>query len=104
MRIRLELTDLGIHVDVAADPDSVEHHLRWDFADAAWEPKLSLRMDSTTANAYLQGRQSLAIAIARGRVRCRGESGAALVYLPLLQLLVEPYRRAVLERAPAFAV
>lgn len=104
MKVRIEVTDLSMHIDVAAIEDSSGHHLRWGFADPDWEPKLSLRMDSATANAYLQGRESLAIGIARGRVRCRGESGVALAYLPLLRLIAEPYRRAVMERAPALAV
>lgn len=104
MRVRLEITDLDLQFDVAAVTDSADHHLRWGFSDANWEPKLSLKMDSATANAYLQGRESLAIAIARGQVRCRGESRVALLYLPLLRLIVEPYRRAVLESAPTLAV
>lgn len=104
MRIRLEISDLDLTVDVAAVSDSADHHLRWGFAEPDWEPKLSLSMDSATANAYLQGSESLAIAIARGRVRCQGESRVALLYLPLLRLFVEPYRRAVRESAPALAV
>ena len=35
---------------------------------ADWRPKLELEMDSEVANRYLQGRESLAIAIARGQV------------------------------------
>ena len=35
-------------------------------------------MSAAVANRYLQGAQSLAIAIARGQVRCRGESRVAL--------------------------
>ena len=43
-------------------------------------------MSAEVANRYLQGRESLAIAIARGQVRCRGESRAALAYLPAARL------------------
>ena len=43
-------------------------------------------MDSATANGYLQGRESLAVAIARGQVRCSGDLKTALVYLPALRL------------------
>ncbi|CAN5486247.1 hypothetical protein BH10ACT11_BH10ACT11_11970 [soil metagenome] len=104
MRVRLEVTDLGLTLDVAAVEGSADHHIRWGFTDAGWEPKLSLRMGSATANLYLQGQESLAIAIDRGRVRCRGESRVAILYLPLLRLIVEPYTRAVRESAPALAV
>jgi hypothetical protein len=42
----------------------------WIFdGEADWEPRLVLQMDAETANAYLQGRQSLAIALARQRTR-----------------------------------
>ena len=99
-RIRFELTDLGVvlHLAPATEPD---HDLRWGFGDEGdWEPRLRIWMDSATANAYLQGAESLAIAIARGRVRCEGDARAALLYVPALKLLVEPYRRLVAERFP----
>ncbi|HYH61060.1 MAG TPA: hypothetical protein VD766_04270, partial [Solirubrobacterales bacterium] len=70
------------------------HHLAWDFAERAEEAEagVSLAMESATANGYLQGRESLAVAIARGRVRCSGDLRTTIVYLPALRLLVEPYR------------
>ena len=52
-------------LNVAASEEPA-HHLRWEFSDAVdWEPKLNLKMGSRIANAYLQGKESLAIAIAR---------------------------------------
>jgi hypothetical protein len=100
LRIRFEFPDLGLALNVAAT-DGGEHHLRWAFADAAeWKPKLELRMDSAVANAYLQGRESLAIAIARRQVRCSGEARVALLYVPAIRLLSEPYRRIVEDEHP----
>ena len=58
-------------------------------------------MDSDVANRYLQGRESLAIAIARGQVAVRGDSRIALLYLPALRLICEPYRRVVETEYPA---
>ena len=52
-------------------------------------------MSADIANRYLQGRESLAIAIARGQVRSRGEARAALRYLPAARLICEPYRRVI---------
>ncbi len=103
LRIRLELTDLEMVIRVDAS-DEVDGRLRWSFEDDATPAKLDLRMDSATANAYLQGRQSLAVAIARGRVSCSGESTAALLYVPALRLVVEPYRRWVRELHPHLAL
>ena len=98
LSLRLRVTDLDLTATVRAS-DEDGHHLRWSFDDA--EPAgLDLAMDARTANAYLQGKESLAIAIARGRVRCAGESRLALLFLPALRLVVEPYRRLVREAHP----
>lgn len=99
MRMRFEFPDCELILNVAAAQG--EGGLRWSFgADAGWTSKLELRMDSAVANRYLQGRESLAIAIVRGQARFRGESGAALLYLPATRLLCEPYRRVVREDFP----
>jgi hypothetical protein len=100
LRLRIELTDLDLALNIASDEG--DHNLSWSFDDdPGWTPKLVLRMPAAVANRYLQGRESLAIAIARGEVRCRGESRAALLYLPAARLLAEPYRRVVEDEFPA---
>ena len=40
------------------------------------EPKISLTMESEVANSILQGAESIGVAIARRRVRVRGDAGA----------------------------
>jgi hypothetical protein len=102
LRIRFRFTDLNAVLEVAAS-DEDGHHLAWRF-DAETEPKLELRMASGVANAYLQGRESLAVAIARGRVRCKGDARATLLYVPAVRLLAEPYRRVVREHYPHLAL
>jgi hypothetical protein len=102
-RIRMELTDVRVVVNLAP-ADEPGRNLAWGFDDQTpREARLRIAMDSETANAYLQGRESLAIAIARGRVRAEGDARAALLYVPALKLLVEPYRRLVGERFPHLA-
>lgn len=104
MRVRFDFPDLGMVLNVAAS-EAPDHHLRWEFSDAVdWEPKLNLSMDSQIANAYLQGKESLAIAIARGRVRYKGDAQCALLYLPALRLVVAPYRRLVSREHPHLLV
>src|SRR5687768_1597351 len=77
LRMRFEFTDLGLVLNVAASEEPA-HHLRWAFSDTVdWEPKLNLKMGSRIANAYLQGKESLAIAIARGRIRFDGDTRCA---------------------------
>jgi hypothetical protein len=103
-RMRFGFTDRGVVLNLAPG-DGRGHNLRWRFDDEIeWEPRLRLWMDSATANRYLQGRESLAIAIARGRVRCEGDARAALLYVPAMRLLVEPYRRLIGERYPRLAI
>src|SRR5439155_1007065 len=83
---RFEFPDLPLVLSLAAT-DEGKHHLSWRFSeDVKWKPKLTLRMDSKVANAYLQGRESLAIAMARGRVKATGDTRSALVYIPALKL------------------
>ncbi len=106
LQVRLEVTDLDMVIRVRASDEGM-HHLSWAFASEEEEDSaagLTLAMDSATANAYLQGRASLPVAIARGQVRCSGDLKTALVYLPALRLLVEPYRSWVTKLHPHLAV
>jgi hypothetical protein len=100
MRLRFEFVDLGLELNVATAADQT---LEWSFDDLGWEPKLILAMTSEVANRYLLGRENLAIAIARGKVRVRGESRTALLYLPAARLISEPYRRVVQSGFPQLA-
>src|SRR3954453_1380023 len=100
LRIRFEFPDLPLVLSLAGT-DEGEHPLSWRFSeDVEWNPKLTLRMDSKVANAYLQGKESLAIAIARGRVKATGDTRSALVYIPALRLLVSSYRKLVTQEHP----
>jgi hypothetical protein len=100
LRIRFEFPDLPLVLNVAAT-DQGGHHLTWRFDDEIdWTPKLTLRMDSNVANAYLQGKESLAIAIARRRVKATGDTRSALFYIPTLRVLVASYRRLVTQEHP----
>lgn len=104
LRMQFHFPDLNLVLSVAASEEG-RHHLRWEFSERVdWKPRLNLTMDSKVANAYLQGKESLAIAIARGRVRCSGEARSALLYVPALRLVVEPYRRLVHDEYPHLAL
>jgi hypothetical protein len=104
MRLRLHCPDTGLVLNLCAGDDPREP-LRWAFSDEVdWRPKLELEMDSEVANGYLQERESLAVAIARGRVKTRGDAKAALIYIPALRLLARPYREAVTDEHPQLVV
>jgi len=100
LHVRFEFPDLPLVLNLAATEEG-DHHLTWQFSDQVdWKPKLTLMMGSEVANAYLQGKESLAIAIARGRVQAIGDTRSALVYIPALRLLVSSYSRVVTQEHP----
>ncbi len=100
LRMRFEFTGSDLALNVWAGRN---RRLRWSFGAVDWEPRLVLAMSATVANRYLQGRESLAIAIARRQVKVRGDSRAALRYLPATRMLCEPYRRVIETEFPALA-
>jgi hypothetical protein len=104
LRMRFEFPDIALTLNVCASDDP-GRHLDWAFGEhAPREPRLELRMDSDVANGYLQGKESLAIAIARGKVKVKGSSHVALLYLPAVRLLVEPYRKVITTEHPQLAL
>jgi hypothetical protein len=104
LRVRFRFPDLELALSVAPSEQG-GHHLRWTFSeDAEWEPRVELSMSSQVANGYLQGRESLAIAIARGRVSYRGDTRCALHYLPAMRVVVDAYSRLVREVHPELVI
>src|SRR5215211_198660 len=104
MRLRVECPDVGGLIQVAAsdDPDSF---IEWRFdRRARWKPKLTLTMDSDVANEWLQGRESVPMAIAHRRMTFSGEARSALLYLPAVKLISVPYRRVVSSAFPHLAL
>jgi hypothetical protein len=97
LRLRLVIPDLRVILNVAAS-DRPESFIEWRFGNAGWKPKLELKMDSEVANAWLQGKESIPVAIARGRVSNSGEARCALLYLPATKLIQEQYRRLIRKR------
>ena len=85
--------DLALNISSSDEPG---HCVRWSFADQAeWDPALTLEMSSEVANRYLQGRENLAIAMARGTIRCSCEASAALSLLPISGQLNACYREVL---------
>jgi hypothetical protein len=104
LKIRFDFPDLPLVLSLSAT-ERGSHHLEWKFSKSVdWKPKLTLTMDSKVANAYLQGKESLAIAIARGRVQASGDTRSALVYIPVMRFLVSSYSRVVTQEHPHLVV
>lgn len=102
LRLRLEFTDADLGLNLAAGEG--EHNLTWSFGAPTWPALLVLAMPVAVANRFLQGAESLAVGLARGQVRCTGESRAALRYLPATRLLAGCYRTVVERDFPDLLV
>ena len=95
LSMRVEVRDLKTVVTLSASDDP-EHHITWRFdRRGRQKPRFVLTMDSETANAWLQGKESVPMAIARRRMKCSGDARDALRYLPALKVVSKRYRRLV---------
>jgi hypothetical protein len=89
---RFEFSDLDLVVNVRAGGDG-EENLVWEWSDdVAWEPKVKMEMAAETANRYFQGKENVAMAIARRRIKTGGDVKAALRLIPITKPVHEPFR------------
>ena len=101
---RFEFTDLDMVVNIrAGGPD--EPNLAWEWSDdVTWEPKVKMTMSSETANRYFQGKENVAIAIARRRIKAGGDVKAALAIIPITKPLFAQYREMISSDYPHLEV
>jgi hypothetical protein len=92
---RYDFPDFGLVVNIrSGSPD--EPNLVWEWSDdVSWEPKVRMTMSSETANRYFQGKENLAIAIARRRIKAGGDVKAALAIIPITKPLFVRYRTMI---------
>ncbi len=101
---RFEFTDLELVVNIRAGGPE-EPNLTWEWSDEiSWEPKVKMTMSSDTANRYFQGKENVAIAIARRRIKAGGDVKAALAILPITKPLYGHYREMVASDYPHLEV
>jgi hypothetical protein len=101
---RFEFTDLDLVVNVRAGRPG-ESNLAWEWSDdIAWEPRVKMSMSSETANRYFQGKENIAIAIARRRIKAGGDVKAALALIPVTKPLYARYRDMVAADYPHLEV
>jgi SCP-2 sterol transfer family len=97
---RFEFTDFDLVVNIRAGAEG-EPNLAWEWSDdVSWEPKVKMTMSSETANKYFQGKENVAIAIARRRIKAGGDVKAALAIIPITKPLFERYRAMVAADYP----
>jgi hypothetical protein len=99
---RLEFEDLGIVFNVrAGSPAHSEPNLVWEWSDEIdWQPRVRMTMRSEVANRYFQGKENVAIAIARRRIRIGGDIQAALALIPITKPVYARYRELVARDYP----
>ena len=95
---RFEFPDLDLVVNITFAPEVTDgQNLRWEWSDdVPWEPDVEMRMYSDVANRYFQGRENVAMAIARRRIKTSGNVKKALALVPITKPVFAQYR-AMLE-------
>ena len=94
---RWEFPDLDLVVNIAPaeNGDSV-HNLTWEWSDdVAWDPVVEMRMTSEIANRYFQGKENIAMAVARRHIKPSGDYRAALALVPVTKPVFPKYRAMV---------
>src|ERR687894_2365498 len=95
---RFEFSDVDLVVNIRAARPDEDGNLHWEWSDDVdWEPKDKMAMSSETANKYFQGKENVAVAIARRRIKSGGDIKAALSLIPITKPVYARHRE-FLER------
>ena len=95
---RFEFTDFDVVVNIRAARDGEEGNLHWEWSDDVdWKPKVKMTMSSEVANRYFQGKENVAMAVARRRIKTGGDVKAALALIPITKPIYDAVPR-LLER------
>jgi hypothetical protein len=99
---RFEIPDLDLVVNITYRDEVVDgQHLRWEWSDdVAWEPAVGMTMDSDVANRYFQGEENIAIALARGRIKSKGNVKKALALIPITKAVFPKYLEMIKAEYP----
>jgi hypothetical protein len=102
---RFEFSDVDMVVNIRAAGAGEEGNLHWEWTDDVdWEPKVKMTMSSETANKYFQGKENVAIAIARRRIKAGGDVKAALSLIPITKPVYARYSKVVADEYPHLKV
>jgi hypothetical protein len=96
---RFEFPDFDLVVNITAGDD--DQNLRWEWSDdVSWEPDVGMTMDSEVANRYFQGKENIAIALARRRIKSKGDTKKALALIPVTKPVFAQYRAMIEAEYP----
>ena len=75
--------------------------LVWEWTDDVdWEAEVEMKMDSAVANKYFQGKENIAMAIARRRIKTSGNVKKALALVPITKPVFDQYREMLEDEYP----
>jgi hypothetical protein len=98
---RFEFDDVDMVVNIRGARPGEGGNLHWAWSDDVdWDAKVRMTMSSETANRYFQGKENIAMAIARRRIRTGGDVKAALSLIPITKPVYARYRQLVEDEFP----
>jgi SCP-2 sterol transfer family len=102
---RFEFSDVDLVVNIRAAEAGEDGNLHWEWTDDVdWDPKVRMTMSSETANRYFQGKENVAMAIARRRIKAGGDVKAALSLIPITKPVYARYAALVEAEYPHLRV
>jgi hypothetical protein len=98
---RFEFPDADLVVNIRPAQEGEDGNLHWEWTDDIdWEPRVRMTMSTEIANRYFQGKENVAMAIARRRIKTGGDVRAALEILPMTKPVFERYLAMVRAEYP----
>jgi hypothetical protein len=103
---RFEFPDVDMAVNITyAESNEDGNNLRWEWSDDVdWEPEVEMTMDSEIANRYFQGKENIAMAMARRRIKTSGNVKKALALIPITKPVFQRYRDMLEAEYPHLVV
>ena len=102
---RFEFSDFDVVVNIRAARAGEEGNLHWEWSDDVdWKSKVQMTMSSEVANRYFQGKENVAMAVARRRIKTSGDMKAALALIPITKPVYAQYRDYVERERPHLKV
>ncbi len=102
---RFEFDDLDLVVNIRAARPEEDGCLVWAWTDEVdWTAKVQMTMSSETANKYFQGKENVAVAIARRRIKSGGDVKSALKLIPITKPVYAQYRAYLEAERPHLLV
>jgi len=102
---RFEFEDVDQVMNIRAGKADEDANLHWEWTDEVdWQPRVRMTMSSETANRYFQGKENVALAIARRRIKTGGDIRASLALIPITKPIYERYQALVAADYPHLAL